>query len=257
MRTDEVGVLAGAVDQMAARLEHIVRSEKELLANVSHEMRTPLARIRVLLELLDEEQGGETAIREHLAGLGGDVAELEKLLDDVLLTARLELSEEKARETELVLHKQNFPVGDLIDEISNRWVHDKTSFDLHVAVDPRLTDFNGDRGLLRRVLENLLDNAVKYSGPGSSIDLEVRLDNTEIKIEIRDRGIGIEEDDRMRVFDPFFRTERGRLTGKAGIGIGLTLCRRIVEAHQGTIEVRSRRGGGTVLVVSLPLSATG
>jgi signal transduction histidine kinase len=250
-RDDEVGVLARAFDDMAGRLERMVASERELLANVSHELRTPLARIRIALELAEEEADTEPAkYREHLRGIAGDLAELEELVDQVLMTARLDV---RGREGAPSFEQAPLALGDLCTDAAARFAERHPGHRVETDVAPDLPEIDGDRRMLRRVLDNLLDNAQKYSDDGS-IELAATRQNGAVVVAVRDRGIGVDEADLPLLFEPFFRSKRSRERGSGGVGLGLTLCRRVVEAHGGRIEAARRDGGGLEVRFSLPVS---
>ncbi len=250
-RADELGHLARVLDRMAGRVEHTMRAEKELWANISHELRTPLSRIRVALELCEEEQDGRR-VTEHLAGIAEDVAELDSLVGDVLMTARLDLSGQDENGGGFVLRKETARLDDLAAEASRRA---RELHDLQVAVDaaPDLPTVEADPALLRRVLNNLLDNAAKYSAPEAGVEVRLRAAEAAAIVEVLDRGEGVLDEDLPRLFDHFFRADRSRSRGTGGLGLGLTLCRRIVEAHGGTIEADNREGGGLRVRIRLPL----
>jgi len=247
-RNDEIGVLAREVDGMATRIESLIRSEKALMANISHEIRTPLARIRVLLELL-EESGGRIE-PDQLESLHADTVELDRLLEDVFMTARLDLMMDSARESTLVLKRESLSIPELARDTAKRF---RKRFPDHPLIEDVSSDLpllSGDRILLRRMLMNLLENAVKVSPPGTPVELSVRRTGNRVEFRIADRGTGIAPADLERVFEPFFRGERTPGTGQPGIGIGLTLCRRIARAHGGSIHAENRDGGGAVFIVS-------
>jgi two-component system, OmpR family, sensor kinase len=247
-RDDEVGVLAVAFDEMADRLERLVRSERELLANLSHELRTPLARMRVALDLAAE--GDLARAQRFLAEIGTDLAELERLVGDVLTASRLDLGADRIGE--LPLRREPVDACGLLREVAARFGTASPGRALELELAEPLPEIEADPALLRRALENLLDNARKYSDPGEPVVLSARSREGALVIEVRDRGIGIDPGDLPRLFTPFFRTDRSRARGTGGIGLGLALARRIVEAHGGTISVQSAPGEGTVLRLSLP-----
>ncbi len=236
-RKDEVGALAVAVDEMAERIGRLLRSEKELLANVSHELRTPLARMRVALEMIEERPEAAAA---RVSGLMGDVAELESLIADLLGTARLDLSGEG-------LHREEVTAAALAEAAEARFAarHPERSLQLRLEA----ATYALDAALFARVLDNLLDNAARYSDAPHPIELSLAPG----LVSVADRGIGVADEDLARLFEPFFRTDRSRARVSGGVGMGLTLCRRIVEAHGGDIEARAREGGG--LEVRVELSA--
>jgi len=252
---DEVGQLARAFDDMATRLEQLVRSEKELLANVSHELRTPVARIRVALELVEEGGDEPAEHRARLQGIAGDLAELEQLMDQVLTTARLDLASGPAGQ--LPIERQPLSLAELIESEATRFAERHPDHELTIDLALQLPELSGDPNLLARVLRNLLDNAAKYAEPeAGSVELQaaVTSDGAGIELTVLDRGIGVAEDDLPRLFEPFFRSDRSRERGTGGIGLGLTLCRRIVEAHGGQIEARLRPDGGLLVQLSVPVA---
>jgi signal transduction histidine kinase len=242
----EVGELARAFDEMAERVERLVRTERELLANVSHELRTPLSRIKVALELA--AQGDLDASRRYLSEIGTDLEELERLVADVLTAARLQSAPPGA----LPLSRARFPAADLAERSAERFRAAWPSRRLELRVEGPLPELDADPALLRRALDNLLDNARKYSEEGEPVELSARAEGGALVLEVRDRGIGIDAADLPRLFTPFFRTDRSRARGTGGVGLGLALAKRIVEAHGGTIEVESEPGKGTRVRVRVP-----
>jgi signal transduction histidine kinase len=252
-RADEVGELSRAFDEMAERLERLVRSEKELLANVSHELRTPLARIRVAVELAAE--GDLDRAHRYLGEMAADLGELGRLVDDILTAARLDLAAGKSASTELPLRREPVDASELLARAADRFRAAHPDRPFEVALAGPLPSLDGDPALLRRVLENLLDNAHKYSEAGAPVALSARAEGGALVVEVRDRGIGVDASDLPRLFTPFFRTDRSRARGTGGVGLGLALARRIVEAHGGRIAAESVPGQGTVVRFSVPGAA--
>ena len=242
----EVGELAQAFDEMAGRLERLVRGEKELMANVSHELRTPLARMRVALELAEE--GNVERARQALGEIGADVAELERLVAEILAAARLDL----AGAGGLPLHRELLDPAALLGEVAQRFRSHHADRPLELEAPAGLPEVEADPALLRRLLGNLLDNAAKYSEAPAPITLAARADGEALLLEVLDRGIGVAAEDLPRLFTPFFRTDRSRARGTGGVGLGLALAKRIAEAHGGTVSAASRPEGGTVFLVRLP-----
>jgi len=248
-RRDEVGVLASALDEMAERLERLIRGEKELLANVSHELRTPLARIRVALELAEE--GSPEKRRQYLDDARGDLAELESLVSDVLTAARLELLGQSQGIPPL--KRERVSPAALLEKCVARFREAHPNRALEAVIEAPLPEVELDAGLLRRAVDNLVDNARKYSDEGSRIQLSARATpEGGVAVEVRDEGIGIEPSDLPKLFTPFFRTDRSRARGTGGVGLGLALARRIVEAHGGEMSVQSAPGQGTLIRFTLP-----
>ena len=242
----ELGALGRAFDEMADRLERLVRGERELLANVSHELRTPLARIRVALELAAE--GDSERARRYLGEIGQDLSELDGLVEDVLAAARLDARGAAA----LRIDDGPVELGAVAQAAAGRFraEHEDRTLELDLREVPAL---RGDAALLRRLVANLLDNAAKYSEPPAPIGLAVLPDDAGgVALEVRDRGIGIPAEDLPRLFTPFFRTDRSRARGTGGTGLGLALAKRIAEAHGGSISAESKPGSGTTFRVRLP-----
>ena len=246
-RNDEIGELGHRIDEMADRIESLLVSEKELLANVAHELRTPLTRIGVALDLASEGDAG--AARASLAEIAVDVSELETIVDDILTAMRFEV----AAGAQLPLRRAVTAPAAIATAAEDRLRGRHPARPLAVAVAGTPPAIHVDPRLFRRVIDNLLENAHKYTpDPDSPIELSVAEDAGRVVFEIRDRGIGITADDLPRVFTPFFRGDRSRSREAGGVGLGLTLAKRIVEAHGGTIEVASTAGAGTTVRVAVP-----
>lgn len=254
-RRDEIGDLARAFDEMADRVVVLRRSEKEMLANVSHELRTPLARIRLALELV---RGGDaTRADSYLADIEEDLAELEQLLDGIMTTARLDLARGVTGEA-LPLRLEVVASKRLLEAARGRFEVRYPDRALGGLMDVDLPAVSADPAMLRRVIDNLLDNAVKFSEPNDVIELHAVRGGPpdSLVIRVRDRGMGIAEADLGRVFEPFFRSDRSRTRSTGGVGLGLALARRIVEAHGGSISVESNKNDGTCFTVTVPARQT-
>ncbi len=251
-RRDDIGDLARAFDEMADRIEKLLRNEKELLANVSHELRTPLARMKVALELAAE--GDSAAAKRYMNEVATDITELERLVEDVLTTARFELAD--GRDGGLPpLRIEAVASIDLVRDAAARFAtaHPHRKLDLESAEDA--PSLQADRVLLRRAVDNLLDNAAKYSEPDTPIKLTLSQANGAALIVVQDQGVGIRPEDMGHLFTPFFRGDRSRSRSTGGFGLGLALARRVVEAHGGTITASSVVGTGSTFAISVPASA--
>jgi signal transduction histidine kinase len=241
----ELEELTAAWNDMADRIEGLVRGQKELLANVSHELRSPLARIRVALELLPDE--GEA--RARVEDVKTDLAELERLIDDVLTTSRLEA-------TGLPAHLESVDVRALLAQLAERAQHDPVVAGRAVRVAPGAPlTLVADGALLKRALWNLVENAAKYGAPPITLAAEPR-DGGAVALTVTDEGPGIAAADRERVFDPFYRADRARTPqGDRGFGLGLTLARRVAEVHGGRITISDGAAGrGCAITLEVPPS---
>jgi len=250
-RRDEIGALGRAFDDMADRITALRRSEKELLANVSHELRTPLARIRLALELVTD--GDRDKASSYLTDIGEDLAELERLLEDVLSAARMDLARDSAGDAVPPLHVESLSARMLVEAAANRFLVRYPERALTCDIPAELPTIEADP-VLRRVFDNLLDNARKFSEAPVQLSARVADDRAHLIVEVADRGIGVSATDQPRIFEPFFRSDPSRTRATGGVGLGLVVVRRIVEAHHGKIEVHSELGVGSRFTVTLPLS---
>jgi signal transduction histidine kinase len=240
---DELAELTRAFNDMAERVERLVRGEKELLANVSHELRSPLTRLRMALALLPREGATEARLVEAER----DLAELERLIDDVLATARLEA-------TGLPTRLGEVDVRALLAGLATRAQGDPVVAGrrVHVREGPPLA-LVADEALLRRALWNLVENAAKYGAP--PITLEAAREGERVMLSVTDEGPGIPPAARERVLDPFQRLDAARTPGPGpgGVGLGLTFARRVAEVHGGAIAVAAGEGErGCRVTISLP-----
>lgn len=254
-REDEIGDLGRAFDEMADRIAAFRRSEKELLANVSHELRTPLARIRLALELLNE--GDREKATRYFEDISDDLAELERLLDDVMTTARFDIARGAGGDSAPPLRLAPAQSGELLEAAVVRFRTRHHRRTLRWVPPASLPTIHADPALLRRVFDNLLDNAEKFSGADTAVTLAAAVQDGHLVIDVSDRGTGIPAEDLERVFEPFFRSDRSRTRATGGVGLGLAVVRRIVTAHGGRLEVTSAVGEGSRFRVMLPVASDG
>lgn len=235
VRRDEIGQAAAAFNQMARRVERMMADREVLLADVSHELRSPLARIKVALELLPAGDKRE-AIRR-------DIREMEALTSVLLERERLRARTDRL-ETELV--DLAALTRDVVQAFEGR--APGVAF-----IDPgKPVEVRADAALLRVVVQNLVDNAVKFSLPESAaVKVSVASAGESAELVVDDHGPGIPEGEAERIFEPFVKLDAAR-GHRSGYGMGLNLCRRIVDAHGGSIEMTGNDGGGARARMSLP-----
>lgn len=252
-RSDEIGDLGRAFDDMAERVTHLMSAQQELLVNVSHELLTPMTRIRLAVDLITD---GEAAQAKELASeITQDLLELERLIDDVMTVAKLDLSRLEAGARMMPLKPERVPVSELVQKAASKFTAQHKSHEVTLEVRAGLPPLSADTVLLRRVLENLLENARKYSDAGTPIVIRAAATAGGVSIAVSDQGIGIEEADLKKVFTPFFRSDKSRSRTTGGVGLGLALARSVVEAHGGSIDIASKPGSGTTVTLSLPRGA--
>lgn len=249
-RADEIGDLARGFDEMAGRIAAFVRAEKELLANTSHELRTPLSRIRVVLELASD--GDPARAQRYLGEIAQDLAELDRLVEDVLTTAKLDLAEGKAGFGRVPMHVEEVIAEDLIERSRARFAGLYPDRSLSVTIAEPLPGLRGDPVMMRRVLDNLLDNAVKHAPAPARVEIAAQVAGGGLDIEVRDDGPGMAAHVAERAFEPFYRGDASRDRRTGGVGLGLSLVRRIVEAHGGRVELDTAPERGTTFRVHLP-----
>lgn len=238
---DEVGAASRAFDDMAARTAGLIASQKELMANVSHELRTPLTRMRVALDVAETRQ---QAMPDLLASLRSDVSELQSITGEVLDGLRVAMTEELG---ELPLVDLTERLQELVRSL-REWHGDER---ILLELDPQVR-CRAKPEILGRAFANLIDNALKYSEGPVVIQLRDAADH--VQFEVTDTGGGISQEDLAKIFTPFFRGDRSRHRATGGVGLGLSLVKRIIDAHRGTVSVESEVGRGTVVRVVLPKS---
>ncbi|WP_157271863.1 sensor histidine kinase [Azohydromonas aeria] len=229
---DEVARLARSFNQAAERIETLLRSHQSLLANASHELRSPLARLKMAVSLM------ETARPDQQSGLQAeihaDIAELDALVEEVLLASRLDARPDIER------HE-----ADLLALSAEEAA--RVGAELHAGTGPFAVQ--GEERLLRRALRNLLENARRYGG--DEVELTLERAGSTLRAAVCDRGPGVPEDMRERIFEPFFRLP-GHAEQHGGVGLGLSLVRQIAQRHGGSVRCEPREGGGSCFVLELP-----
>ena len=244
-RNDELGDVGRAFDEMAERTSAVLQAQRRLMGDVSHELRTPLARIRVALELAAEDP---VAAKDVLTDVTADLDEIDQLINDILTTARLEGGEN-------VPHaRRPIDLGDLADRAITRFGARHPHRKLDRQIEGRDRELECDPVLLRRAVDNLLDNAAKYSDPSTTVTLSVIANSSTVAFEIVDQGIGMSEADLDRAFTPFWRADDSRTRKTGGVGLGLALARRIARFHGGDVTLASIVGKGTTARLEVPMA---
>ena len=233
---DEVAAVAATFNLAAGRIEHLVRSHQNLLANASHELRSPLARLKMAVALYAEMPEAQRAGLKH--EIDTNVAELDALVEEVLLASRLDASPVQETGSAFDL------LGMAAEEAARVGAEVEALGDVGQRAVP------GNERLVRRALRNLLENARRYGGSEISVQVAA-LPLGAVQMRVSDRGPGVPPDLRERIFEPFFRLP-GHTEREGGVGLGLSLVRQIAQRHGGSVHCEARTGGGSCFVLTLP-----
>ncbi len=230
---DEVAALGASFNQAAARIEALLRSHQSLLANASHELRSPLARLKMAVSMAEDATPPQReALRREI---DANIGELDALVEEVLLASRLDAGTSLDRDEPVDL------LAVAAEEAARVQAHAHGT-DLRVQ---------GDERLLRRALRNLLENARRYGG--DEVEVEISRQGARVEARVCDRGPGVPEAYRERIFEPFFRLP-GHAEREGGVGLGLALVRQIALRHGGSVRCEPRAGGGSCFTLTLPTS---
>jgi signal transduction histidine kinase len=242
----EVGELAQTFNAMAGDLERAEQLKRDMIADVAHELRTPLSNIRGYLEAIRD--GIKKPDTDTIHSLDEEVALLSRLVDDLQ-----ELSLVEAGELKLVCQAEN--IGDLIKQTVAGVQAQATTKGLSVSIDlaDKLLLVNIDSQRISQVLRNLLDNAVAHTAKGGTITVTARQQDNYLEVAVADTGEGIPAEDLPDIFERFYRVDKSRARATGGSGLGLTIAKRLVEAHGGKIEVQSEPGKGSCFTFTLPV----
>ncbi len=244
---DEIGQLARALDHMAEHLSEIEKMRKTLVQNVSHDLRTPLTVINGYLETLDNKDFTKEEKEKSLKIIKGEVERMESMLNELSVLSALD-----GKKYKLNLKKIN--LNDFIIETSEmiRIEANKKNLFVKINKNSKPIYINADRKRIKEIFLNLLDNAIKYTDKGG-IYIKNFQEGTNAIISIKDTGKGMPEQELPYIFDRFYRGEKSRSRTTGGLGIGLTIIKELIYAHNGKIKVKSELGKGTEFILSFPV----
>jgi signal transduction histidine kinase len=239
------------IDQQVEKLEKSDALRRELVANVSHDLRTPLATLRGYMEtlLMKDESLSADERRNYLRIAISHCERLSKLITDLFELAKLE-----AQST--VVHSEPFSVNELVQDVVQKFQLTARERNINIVtnIGKELPFAYADIALIERVLENLIDNAVRHTQEDGSVSIVMNRENEHITVRISDTGHGIPEKDLPKIFDRFYQLDKSR-KGKAGhSGLGLAITKKIIELHKNKIKVESRTGSGTAFTFTLPVN---
>jgi two-component system, OmpR family, sensor kinase len=242
-RKDELAVLARDFDAMADRLRANRSAITQLLRDISHELRSPLARMRVAVGLARQPPAD---ISRQLDRLEREIERLDALISQVLKLARL-------TGTDAPFAREAFDLDEIIEELVRDANFEGAVKNCRVRLQGSANArVNGNRDLLRSAIENVLRNAVRYSPPDGAVDVSTSGGDSGVVIEVADRGPGVPDADLSRIFEPFYRVAESRDRDTGGEGIGLAITAQVMKAHGGSASASNRQGGGFEVRLSLP-----
>jgi two-component system sensor histidine kinase CpxA len=249
-RRDEVAGLMRDFDGMAERIELLVKAQSRLLNDISHELRSPLARLNVALGLARQRSGVESV--DMLDRIELEASRLNELIGRILTLARLEDGEQRVPQTPV-------PLGELVANVAEdaEFEAQERHCHVHTVIPEGGWGVRGNDSLLHSAVENVVRNAIRYTAEGSSVEIalasEERSGGPEAVLRVSDSGPGVPEDSLAKLFEPFYRLDdaRGRLTG--GVGLGLAITERAVRFHGGKVSAFNRTEGGLMVEIRLPL----
>lgn len=260
-RYTEISELAHDFDRMAERVESLVGAQRELLQNVSHELRSPLARLRLALELARQRGGVPPAaagakassLGPALDRIESETERLDQLIGELLTLSRLESGTQ-------ALAPEPIDLAAMLAEIAADARFEDSERPIDLEIDQRCEGSRaplvaGSPTLLRSAIENVVRNALRYAPPGQPVRLTLKdADDGSLRIRVRDQGPGVPDDELAQIFSPFVRTRAARARDGGGLGLGLAVAKRAIEAHGGTIGAQNASGGGLLVELSLPSS---
>jgi two-component system sensor histidine kinase CpxA len=241
-REDELGELARDFDRMADRVESLLKKQQELLGDISHELRSPLTRMNVALELA---RRGDA---DSLSRMQIELDKLESLIAQILTLTKLEQSKESARFSQVYL----LPLLQSIAEDATFEGKDLGK-SVHISSSPDREIF-GDASLLRSALENIIRNAVRYTDANTAVTVTLRSFPEKTEIRVQDHGPGVPASTLPHLFEPFFRVSESRDRNSGGVGLGLSIAQKVVLLHGGAISASNASSGGLEILISLPQS---
>jgi heavy metal sensor kinase len=247
---DELGRLASTINDLLARLENSFKEQQRFIADASHELRTPLAVLRGETEVALNKTRTVAEYEQSLSLIQDEAERLSRIVEDLFTLARQPVN------TRAALNKERVSLNDAVRDCvrAAQVLAIQKGVRLSLEKDSPAIALHGDEDLIRRMILNLLDNAVKYTPAGGEISLALGRQNGNAEIIVRDTGIGIPEAAQPHVFDRFYRVDKARARAMGGAGLGLSIAQWIVEVHGGEINLVSAPDKGSTFTVVIPVT---
>ena len=258
---DEIDRLSETFRRMAARIQEQIEQlratdelRRDLVANVSHDLRTPLATLQGCVEtaLLKDDALGREERRDYLQLALRHCQRLNRLVQDLFELARLDA-------TDTVPRPEAFPLGELVQDVVQefRLAAGQRGVGVEVDMAGELPFVRADIGLVERVLENLIENALRHTPSGGRVVVALLLQGQRVRVQVRDSGCGIAAGELRKVFERSYQVDKSRSAGPESSGLGLAIVKRILEVHDSAIQVRSAVNEGTIFEFGLPVAGSG
>jgi len=245
-RRDEVGTLARDFDAMAAQIQTQVTTKETLLRDVSHELRSPLARIRVALALAQRKANDKA--QQDLARIEQETEQLDDLVGQILTLARVR--------SDRLTTLEAIDLGRLVTDISADVEFESSDMTIDLALSP-VPPIRAQPQELKSAIENILRNAVLHTAPNGHIAVSLKPVVAGVEIRVRDQGPGVDSAHLDRIFEPFYRADASRDHKREGFGLGLAIAAEVVDRHEGSISANNAAGGGLEICIGLPLTHSG
>jgi len=243
-RGDEIGKLAKDFDEMAERIESLITSQQRLTRDISHELRSPLARLNVALELAKQKSTPENdKLLDRIERAG---KKLNEMIGQILTLAKLESQSE-------LIEKRKVNLCKLVEKVAADANFEAAAQGKKVEIlQDENCEIDGNENLLRSAVENVLRNALRYTK--DVVDVSLRKEKANVVVKIRDHGEGVPENELDKLFTPFYRVAEARERGSGGVGLGLAIAEQAVSSHKGKILAKNADGGGLEIEIKLPLN---
>lgn len=245
-REDEIGELTNNFNKMTHGLKSTENLQKEFINNVSHEIKTPVSSIEGFAKFLKDKKLTDEEREEYANIIIEEAKRLENLTGKILKLSKL-------NNQEIITNKQEIEVAEQIRKAISLLEPKWSKKDIKINVSLEEKTFLGDEDLIFQVWVNIIDNAIKFSNEGGSIDIKLYEKDGNINVEIKDHGIGMKEEELEKVYDRFYQIDKSH--SKEGSGLGLAIVKRIVELSEGKIEIKSKENKGTTVIVKLPVTS--
>ena len=245
---DEMGYLAGTLNYMSGELNKLEEYQRNFIANVSHDFRSPLTSIKGYLEAIIDGTIPPEMYEKYLTRVISETERLTKLTQGMLTLNSLD--------SKGYLSRSSFDINRVIKDTAASFegTCEKKNINFELTFSDSMQMVYADLGKIQQVLYNLIDNAIKFSHQDSTIYIQTRIKNEKIFVSVKDTGIGIPKDSVQKVFDRFYKSDLSRGKDKKGTGLGLAIVKEIIQAHGENIDVVSTEGVGSEFIFSLPLA---